>query len=163
MIVFEYPLNERIRTWFRVEDLFEKSSYFMRGPDARAHHAGLLAIFELVDVMARPELRSEVIQELERQKTALDAYRGNPGVDQQRLAAVISQLANTLAELHAVSGKLGQHIRDNDWLATIKSRSSIPGGTCGFDLPGYHFWLNASPAERMAPMRRDSWTSRAKA
>ena len=148
MIVFEYPLNERIRTWLRIEDLFDKAGFFIRANDARSHHAGLLAIFELVDVMTRPELRSEVIQELDRQRATLETYRGNPGVDQHRLAAIVNELSNALTELHGVTGKLGQHIRDNDWLAAIKSRTGIPGGTCGFDLPGYYFWLNADPGER---------------
>ena len=36
---------------------------------------------------------------------------------------------------------LGQQLRDNDFLCGIRQRSSIPGGTCDFDLPSYHFWL----------------------
>lgn len=152
MIVFEYPLNERIRTWLRVEDLFDKALFFVRAQDPRSHHAALLAIFELVDVMTRPELRSELIQELERQKAPLESYRGNPAVDSGRLDAMLGQLTSALADLHRYSSKLGQHIRDNDWLATIKSRTGIPGGTCGFDLPGYHYWLNSSAAARAADL-----------
>jgi cell division protein ZapD len=147
VIVYEYPLNERIRTWLRLEDLFDKAAFFIRAGDARSHHAGLLAIFELVDVMTRPELRSELIQELERQKASLEPLRGNPAVDSERLDRLLVRIASALVDLHAQSGKLGQHIRDNDWLAGIKSRTGIPGGACGFDLPGYHYWLN-QPAER---------------
>lgn len=152
MIVYEYPLNERIRTWLRLEDLFDKAAFFMQAGDARSHHAGLLAIFELVDVMARPELRSELIQELERQKLSLEPLRGNPAVDAERLHRLLERMSGVLADLHAQSGKLGQHVRDNDWLSGIKSRTSIPGGACGFDLPGYHFWLNAPPARRAADL-----------
>jgi cell division protein ZapD len=32
-------------------------------------------------------------------------------------------------------------------LYSIRQRSSIPGGTCDFDLPSYHFWLQHSDAE----------------
>lgn len=152
MIVFEYPLNERIRTWLRLEDLFDKALFFIRANDPRSHHAALLAIFELVDVMARSELRSELIQELERQKNTLEPLRGNLAVDVERLDAVLSQLAAALGDLHGLSGKLGQHIRDNDWLSAIKSRTGIPGGACGFDLPGYHFWLNSEAAARSSDL-----------
>lgn len=147
MIVYEYPLNERIRTWLRLEDLFGKAGFFIRASDPRSHHAALLAIFELVDVMARSELRSELIQELERQKQSFEPLRGNPAVDSERLDSVLSNLAAALSDLHLQSGKLGQHVRDNEWLAGIKSRTGIPGGACGFDLPGYHYWLN-QPAQR---------------
>lgn len=149
MIVYEYPLSERIRTWLRLEDLFGKVAFFIRAGDQRSHHAALLAIFELVDVMARPELRSELIQELERQKLSFEPLRGNPAVDSERLEGVLGGLASALAELHVQSGKLGQHVRENDWLSSIKSRSSIPGGTCGFDLPGYHYWLNQPTQSRL--------------
>ncbi len=155
MIVYEYPLNERIRTWLRLEYLFDKAAFFIESDEQHSHHAALLAIFELADVMARSELRSELIQELERKKASLEPLKGNPEVDGERLEAVLASLSATLAELHDQVGKLGQHIRDNNWLAGIKSRTGIPGGACAFDLPGYHFWLN-----RSAPRRRedlDAW------
>ncbi|TCJ16333.1 cell division protein ZapD [Parasulfuritortus cantonensis] len=154
MIVYEYPLNERIRTWLRLEDLFGKAGFFVRAGDSRSHHAGLLALFELADVMARPELRSELIQELERQKLSLEPLRGNPAVDPDRLEPLLERLASALATLHGLSGKLGQHIRENDWLAGIKSRTGIPGGACGFDLPGYYYWLNQPAAVRVADLER---------
>jgi cell division protein ZapD len=69
-------------------------------------------------------------------------------VDGSRLDAVLEQVGEALADLYAASGKLGQHIRDNDWLGGIKGRAGIPGGTCSFDLPSYHFWLNLPAQER---------------
>lgn len=149
MTVFEYPLNERIRTWLRLEDMFDKTLYFVRGEDARMHHAALLALFELVDVVSRPEMKSELIQELDRQRSSLEDLRGNPSVDAPRLDAVLERIATTLSELHGMSGKLGQHVRDNEWLAGIKGRAGIPGGACSFDLPSYHFWLNQAADARV--------------
>ncbi len=148
MTVYEFPLNERIRTWLRLEDLFDKTLYFVRGGDARAHHAALLGLFELTDVTGRPEMKSELIQELDRQKTSLEDLRSNPAVDSARLDAVLDRIAGSLAALHAMSGKIGQHVRDNEWLAGIKGRAGIPGGTCSFDLPAYHYWLNLSGEAR---------------
>lgn len=148
MIHFEFPLNERVRTWLRLEDLFDKALFFVRANDSRSHHSALLAIFELVDVMARSELRSELLQELERQKASLDALRGNPSVDIERLDEVLAQVGEVLADLHVLSGKPGQHVRDNDWLGGIKNRTSIPGGTCSFDLPSYHAWLSQNSGLR---------------
>jgi cell division protein ZapD len=157
LIHFEFPLNERVRTWLRLEDLFDKAYFFIRAADARSHHAALLAIFELVDVMARSELRSELLQELERQKATLEGLQGNPAVDGERLSGILTQLGTTLADLHLLSGKPGQHVRENDWLAGIKNRTSIPGGTCSFDLPSYHAWLNAPGSQREADLM--AWLS----
>jgi cell division protein ZapD len=47
-----------------------------------------------------------------------------------------------------MAGKIGQYLRENEWLMAIRSRASIPGGVCQFDLPTYHFWLNREPDAR---------------
>lgn len=152
MTVYEFPLNERIRTWLRLEDLFDKALFFARADDARSHHAGMLALFEIVDVTTRSELKSELIQELERQKSGLEALRANPAVDGKRLDQVLERIGASLADLHAMTGKIGQHVRDNEWLAGIKGRASIPGGTCSFDLPVYHYWLSQPAGKRTADL-----------
>lgn len=152
MIVYEFPLNERVRTWLRLEDLFDKARFFLEAADPRSHHAALLALFELVEVVARPELKSEIIQELERQKIALEGLRSNPAVDSARLDDILARIAVSLAQLHALHGKPGQALRENEWLAGIRNRTSIPGGACSFDLPGYHYWLNATAAQRAADL-----------
>ena len=146
MTIFEFPLNERIRTWLRLEELFGKAMFFIEGQDARMHHGGMLAIFEIVDVTARSELKNELIQELDRQKIGLEALRHNPAVNVKRLNEVLVAIDKALSGLLAMVGKLGQHVRDNEWLSSIKGRAGIPGGTCSFDLPVYHFWLS-QPAE----------------
>jgi len=146
--IYEFPLSERIRTWLRLEDLFDKALFFARGGDARSHHAALLGIFEIVDVTTRSELKSELIQELDRQKSGLEALRSNPAVDAERLRKVLGEIAGALTDLHAMTGKIGQHVRENEWLAGIKGRAGIPGGTCSFDLPVYHYWLNLPSEQR---------------
>lgn len=148
LIIYEYPLNERIRTWLRLEELFGKALFFIRAHDHRSHHGALLAIFELVEVMSRAELKSELLQELERQRNTLEGLRSHAAVDVERLGDILTRVASSSAELHAMTRKLGQDIRDNEWLMGIKSRAGIPGGVCSFDLPSYHYWLSAAPELR---------------
>ena len=57
------------------------------------------------------------------------------------------------AALLAQTGKVGVHLRDNEWLMTIKQRTTIPGGVCEFDLPAYHYWLNSDPGARQNDLR----------
>ncbi len=141
MIVYEHPLNERIRTLMRLEDLFAKFEHFAAQDEALEHHAALLALFETLEV-ARGDLKSDLIQELERQKAALEPLRHNPGVKQDTLDDILQKMSRTVLELQAMPGKLGQHLRDNEWLMSIKQRACIPGGVCEFDLPSYHYWLS---------------------
>ena len=146
MITFEYPLNERIRTLMRLEDLYERTAFFQAREDAHDHHVALVTLFEILDVASRADLKSDLLQELERQKQVLLGFRSNPDISEDALDSIVTAIEQTVASLLAMSGKVGQHIRDNEWLMSIKQRTVIPGGACEFDLPSYHCWLN-TPAE----------------
>src|SRR4029077_9016403 len=80
VISYEYPLGERVRTLLRLEDLFERVDYFLHKNDPQEHHIALLSIFEILEVSGRADLKSDLLQELERQKQALEALRDNPEV-----------------------------------------------------------------------------------
>lgn len=146
MIQYEYPFNERIRTLLRLEDLFDRLEHFLAEPHPTSHHVALTTLFEILDVAGRADLKSDLLQELERQRQTLSALRGNPAVDGARLERVLSDIEQATQALYQTPGKVGQHLRDNDWLTSIRSRSIIPGGTCEFDLPSYHAWLH-QPAQ----------------
>ena len=153
MIRYEHPLNERVRTLMRLEDLFARVSHFAAqdaGPD---HHAALLALFEITDVAARADLKTDLLQELERQKQVLSPLRQNPQIEQRTLEELLTQIDAVSAMLLAHAGKVGAHLRDNEWLMAIKQRTAIPGGVCEFDLPAYHWWLNQDPAARRNDLR----------
>ena len=153
MISYEFPLNERIRTLLRLEDLFTRFAYFVAKTDAHDHHAALLVLFEIVDVASRADLKSDLIQELERQKQLLEALRNNPQIAEDALESVLQEIEQTSAKLLEMVGRFGQYLRENDWLMAIKQRTSIPGGVCEFDLPSYHYWLNRDAASRQRDLQ----------
>lgn len=142
MITYEYPLNERIRTLLRLEDLFDRVDFFIAQDAPLDHQAALTSIFEILEVASRGDLKSDLLQELDRQRLFLEALRGNPAISEQRLDAVVAEIEATFAGLLASAGKTGLHLRENEWLMTIKQRAAIPGGICEFDLPSYHHWLH---------------------
>lgn len=148
MISYEYPLNERIRTLLRLEDLFARADHFIKQGDSLEHHAALLVLFEIIEVASRADLKSDLLQELERQKHLLEPLRNNPAISEEALDQLLAEIDKTTSSLHGMMGKVGQHMRDNEWLMSIKQRTCIPGGVCEFDLPSYHFWLNQDAGGR---------------
>jgi len=152
-VLYEYPFNERVRTLLRLEDLFEKLQYFCGQEHGFCHHAALLKLFEILEVTSRSDLKGELLQELERHKQTLMALRNNPQVAEGALAAVLQKIDAAQAGLNATTGRVGQHVRENEWLMSIRSRAIIPGGTCEFDLPSYHAWLMRDAPERMADLQ----------
>lgn len=146
MILYEYPLNERVRTLLRLEDLFERLQLFAGRSHGLDHHVALLTLFEILEVAGRADLKSDLLQELERQRQALLVFRSYPDVAVEALDQILAQIDAAATGLGAFPGKTGQHLRDNEWLMSIRSRTSISGGTCEFDLPSYHAWQHR-PAE----------------
>jgi len=142
VISYEYPLSERIRTLLRLEDLYERVQYFTAKADAQEHHVALLCIFEILEVASRADLKSDLLQELERQKHTLEALRDNPEISQEALDTILWEIDRVSSRLFQMSGKIGQELRENEWLMSIKQRTNIPGGVCEFDLPSYHYWLH---------------------
>ena len=147
MILYEYPFNERIRTYLRLEHLCSRLGTLVSRDSALDHHFALSTVFEIMDVAARADLKSDVLKDLERQKQVLNSYRGNPAIAQHVLDDVVFDLDHKFAALNAQLGKAGHSLTENDWLMSIRSRVGIPGGTCEFDLPAYYAWQH-EPVER---------------
>ena len=157
MISYEYPLNERIRTLLRLEDLYRKLAHFLDGAAPQDHHIALLTLFEILEVAGRADLKVDLVQELERQRQILISFRNSPEISVEALSGALYEIEQASASLLAMAGKIGQYLRENEWLMAIRSRASIPGGVCQFDLPSYHFWLNRDATQRRADL--EGWAS----
>jgi cell division protein ZapD len=130
-------------------------SRFASRAERTDHHAALGVLFEIIEVASRADLKSELLQELERQRKALGALHNNPQISEDALDSVLNEIENSSTQLLDMSGKLGQHLRDNEWLMGIKQRACIPGGVCEFDLPSYHYWQHQSAELRRADL--ETW------
>jgi cell division protein ZapD len=153
VIRYEHPLNERIRTLMRLEDLYRRALFFTAEATPADHHAALTALFEIVDVAGRADLKADILQELERQRQLLAPLRHNPAIEATALNDLLAEIDAAAGKLLAQTGKVGQQIRDNEWLMAIKQRMGIPGGACEFDLPAYHHWLNVEAVARQRDLQ----------
>ena len=157
MILYEYPFNERIRTYLRLEHLFDRLGQLMARQTPLDHHFALITIFEAMDIANRADLKSDVLKDLEKQKTYMAAFRGNPAISEDSLIAVLSRLDEAFGPLNQQLGKPGHELADNEWLMGVRSRMAIAAGTCSFDLPAYHAWQHRPPEARRADL--DQWAS----
>ena len=156
-ITYEQPLNERMRVFLRMEFLFSQVSHYINGSSEWDNRNAISALIEIVDFITRSDIKTELIKELERHASTLNALVNSPAVDNRRLAAILDKIDTFLAKLRDASCQPGQILRQNEFLMTIKQRNSIPGGTCNFDIPGYFFWLNKSSQVKTADLQK--WQS----
>jgi cell division protein ZapD len=154
VILYEYPFNERIRTYLRLQQLFSRLGKLMPRESALDHHFALITLFEILEVASRPELKSDVLKDLDRQKQVMNGYRGNPAISEQALDLIVDQLEQNFEALNALSGKIGSNLGESDFLNSLKSRLVIPAGTCEFDLPAYHAWQHADASQRQADLQQ---------
>jgi cell division protein ZapD len=154
VILYEYPFNERIRTYLRLEHLFHRLGELSVREHPTDHHYAITTIFEIMDVAARADLKTDVLKDLDKQKHVLNGYRGNPAISEAVLDEVTGQLDGCFTALTGLPGKAGQSLTENDWLMSIRSRIGIPGGTCEFDLPAYFAWQHFGAATRQHDLQR---------
>lgn len=153
-VTYEQPLNERIRTFLRLEFLFKQLDHTLSGHTAWDSRATISNLIEILHVFARGDVKTELIKELERLGVTLSKLESKPDVDRRKLEEILERIDNLVDRLYRLQGQIGHELKDNEFLNAIKQRSSIPGGTCDFDLPAYHFWLQKPAAERDATLRQ---------
>lgn len=158
MSSYEFPFNERIRTYLRLEDLFVKMLHHIEADHEIGHHVALISMLQILDLIDRGDLKVDLLQELDRHKVQLSFLQNNPNIDQQALSNTVASLERCAVTLRADHQKLGQSLRDNDWLMSVKQRANIPGGVCEFDLPSYRHWLYLPVEQRRADFQQ--WLSR---
>lgn len=153
-LTYEHPLNERVRTLLRLEFLFRQIKHFMSGSTVWDARAVLSNVMDILTIFGRGDLKTELIKELERNEVTLGRLTEKNGVDHTQLKNILHWLNKLRGILHNMDGQLGQELRDDEFLGAIRQRSSIPGGTCDFDLPIYHQWLHQPQERRQADLER---------
>jgi len=155
--MYELPVNERIRTLLRLEHLFTRAEHHLAGNTQWDARASITTLIEILCIGGRADLKSELLKALDRQSTNLSKMAKTPGIDSERLQQVITNLADISQKLYSLNGQVGLALRNNDFIKSIMQRSSIPGGTCDFDLPAYHHWLSQEQAHQKKTL--ENWLS----
>ena len=149
IIFYEQPVNERMRSFLRLEHLFKQAAYTLRGYSIWDSRSTLTSITSILDLLARTDLKTELLKELERQEKTLSALADLPGVDKEQLNNILKQIETSQQNILDFNGQLGQDIREHELLNSLRQRSSIVGGTCDFDIPYLHYWLQQPPEYRI--------------
>ena len=156
-IIFEQPLNEYVRACLRLEQLFDRviqNIDFESVWECRIAVEGMLRSIELID---RPDLKSKFTKALSQHANALAQLERKPNVDHQKLQEILAELDNLIDSLYKTADKMGQELRNNAFLNSIRQHMGNPGGASGFSTPAYHLWLQLSHEQRRQDLR--NWFS----
>lgn len=151
-MIYDFPLNEKSRTYLRLESLLAQISDNLETELPWGHIACFKAIFDLQELLDRGDLRADLIKDLERLSQRLSRWAALPEAD-------IEQIEQMQSELMALSRQLlsaprpGAKLKEDRLLTSIRQRFSIPGGLCAFDVPQLHHWLALPHSQRLPQMQ----------
>ena len=139
----------------RLEHLFEQYDYHVPHDHPWHARAALRALLNIAIILARADIKSELLKEMDRYHLSLSRMANLPDVDHHRLQTILQNLRQAQQALQGVHGQLGIALRNSEFLNAVLQRSAIPGGGFDFDLPQLHYWLNQPHAERL--LQFDDW------
>ncbi len=146
--IYELPINERIRNFLRLEFLFDLVDFSIDKPTEYDSRRCVTNLIEISELISRIDIKTETTKELNKYISLMQTFRESPEVDSQVLGEMLNKLQDALRQINNSAYHPGNALRGDELITSIRQRICIAGGTCNFDLPAYHFWLNKSTSER---------------
>lgn len=156
-ITYEFPLNERIRVFIRLEQLFQQFGHFLVRDSVADKRIAVNILLDIVSIFRRNNLKSEILQELERQSKVLTKIVNSQNLGTGKLQELLNKINQTSRKLYDTKERVDVNIMASDLFQSISQRIAIPGGTCSFDLPEYHYWLEQDESLRLQDLQH--WSS----
>ncbi|HEY0296258.1 MAG TPA: cell division protein ZapD [Bordetella sp.] len=153
MTLYEYPFNERVRAYLRLEYLFDRLFFLVGCDDTRAHQIAVSTLFDILDALERTDVKGSILQDIERQRMGLTPLRGHPEVAQDALETMLGDMERVIGVLTS-QGKTGQALRENEWLASLRGRLSVAGGSTQMDVPSFYAWQQKPIEARRVDLAR---------
>ena len=147
-VLYEHPLNERIRNYLKIEQLFAQV-YSCHNNDSAiktSHQVFFNALFSIIDTLERNDVRGELIKDLEKLEQNLVVWSKVPDVDTSALEINLAETVKLVSHLRTPQ-PIWFKLKEDKLLACLKQRFAIQGGSSSFDLPQLHFWLHQNDAQ----------------
>lgn len=152
--IYEQPLNEKVRSFLRLEKLFQEYVFHMENGTDWNNRIAINAILQILAYTTRSDVKLEVLKELERQYSRLERLAKRPQIDQAQLSSVLENIQTHIAELQAIGGQIGHETKNVELLSAIAQKSSVPGSICDFDLPMLKHWFTLPDETRQQHIKQ---------
>jgi len=113
----------------------------MAGETVFDKRTAVSTLLDILMIFSRNDLKSELLKELDKHASFLKQIASRQSVDTEKLNTLLNELADVSKKLYEINGKIGINVMESDLFQSISQRNAIPGGTCSFDLPAFHYWL----------------------
>ena len=146
-VIYEYPLQERFRTYLRLEQGFLQIKMPLDGSEQQALPF-FNTLFGLLELFERFDLKTELNRDLDTQKQFVQQWSKHPQVDKEMVALLLHRLGEAQEQLGTAAQSV-KALKEDAFLSSMRQRFSQPGYQALFDLPQLQTWLSQSPASQI--------------
>lgn len=138
----------------KLEHLFRQAAYFLEQKDIWCSRIYVMSLLDILDLFSRGDIKTELLKELDRSAENLGLLMQYPDIDHDRLGSILRAIEHLIENIHAMTTTPGSTLKSDELLGAIRQRSTIPGGTCDFDLPRFNLWLHSDYSLRLVDQKR---------
>lgn len=146
--IYEHPFGERVKLLLRLEIIFSQAIVHRKASNQYETQMCLDALFALLNLTNRYELRAELLKELERIRNMLIQLRRMEEVNDGRIETTLEELSRCTEILHGLDSKHIDRIRNIEFLNKVKLRNIHETGSYLFEIPELQYWLLQSIEQR---------------
>jgi len=142
--IYELPLNERLRTFMRIEFLYSRLKYFTSNLDGNWQTRTVIhTLLEIYSILSRTDVRREVLADLNRYIMQMQRFQSAPDADNNMVNDVLEDLDSIKNQVVDIGTDYLLKLREDEFIASLLHRHTLPGGKAEFDMPKYKFFLES--------------------
>ena len=154
--IYELPLNERLRTFMRIEFLYSRLKYFSSNLDDNWQTRTVIhTLLEIYSILSRTDVRREVLADLDRYIMQMQRFQSAPDADNNMVNDVLEDLDSIKDQVVDVGTDYLLKLREDEFIASLLHRHTLPGGKAEFDMPKYKFFLESD--EKNVALQINKW------
>ena len=154
--IYELPLNERLRTFMRIEFLHSRLKYFSSNLDDNWQTRTVIhTLLEIYSILSRTDVRREVLADLDRYIMQMQRFQSAPDADNNMVNDVLEDLDSIKDQVVDIGTDYLLKLREDEFIASLLHRHTLPGGKAEFDMPKYKFFLESD--KKNVALQINSW------
>ncbi|WP_351079344.1 cell division protein ZapD [Shewanella sp. CAL98-MNA-CIBAN-0140] len=137
-LIYEQPLNEKIRSYLRIENLALQLKLHAEQDN---QHQCFAPLFSLAELTERCDYRTDILKDIDKQIQLISHWRTNSNVDNAQVDQLTERLIALKSPLQAQE-RIGCSLKQDKFICSLRQRFNMTGAYCNFDFPQLHFWLD---------------------
>jgi len=141
--LYEFPFNNKMRMFMRIEVCFEQIEYHMQHLHKWDIQACLAALMELFKIIESNDLKNIFSKELEKHYANLSSYlKLSSSINTYKLTSILAEIEEAIALLNITNNKISRSMIESDPLLNNAWQKIFTNSIINpCDIPSYYYWL----------------------